>query len=459
VVLADLATVAVALTVSFVLLALVPGAGRPNNGLPQYAVLGAIATPVWIVLFFHYRLYSATHVSSRAEEFGRVVHAALASVVVTACLGFMLKFFVSRAWLVLSFACGVLLVAVERAVVRQVFHRLRRRGRMLRPVVIVGWNHEGQAISEMLTDDPALGYRVVGVVDDGACQDSSAPNRPPVLGRVYGALEAVQLTGASTVIVATTGIDFEAVNSLVRRLSEAGVHVELSSSLRDIAAKRLTVRSLGRFPVAYVEPVQLHGWPATAKRAFDVSVASMAMLALSPLFMAIALAIKLTGPKEPVLFKQNRLGKDDSTFKMLKFRTMRTESQAEVGDRADRNHPRWPLYKDPADRRITPIGRHLRSLSLDELPQLWNVLKGEMSLVGPRPALPAEAEFWTSDLRQRLVVKPGITGMWQVSGRADSSFEDYRRLDLFYVDNWCLWTDLAILAKTVPALLSRRGAY
>jgi exopolysaccharide biosynthesis polyprenyl glycosylphosphotransferase len=457
VVLADAVTVTLALALAFVLLELVPGAGLPDYGLVQYAVLGAMAIPVWIGLFFYYRLYSATHVSSIAEEFGRIVHAALASVVVTAFLGFMLKFFVSRAWLVLSVVCGVVLLAAERAIVRCAFQQLRRRGRMLRSVVIVGCNHEGTAIAEMLSDDPALGYRVVGVVD--ACQEVSPPAQPPVAGGVDGALEAVQRTGASTVLVATTGIDYHAVNALVRQLSEAGVHVELSSSLRDIAAKRLTVRSLGRFPVAYVEPVQLGGWRATAKRAFDIAVASTAMAALSPLLVAIALAIKLTAPREPVLFKQDRLGKDNSTFKMLKFRTMRTEPHEEPPDRGDRNHPRWPLYKNPDDRRITPVGRHLRRLSLDEVPQLWNVLRGEMSLVGPRPALPAESEFWTSDLRRRLIVKPGITGMWQISGRSDTSFEDYRRLDLFYVDNWSLWTDLAILAKTVPALLCRRGAY
>ncbi|HEX2118005.1 MAG TPA: sugar transferase, partial [Acidimicrobiales bacterium] len=370
VVLADLVTVSAALTLAFALLEVVPGAGLPDWGLAQYAVLGAMAIPVWIGLFFHYRLYSATHVSSMVEEFGRIVHAALASVVVTAFLGFMLKFFVSRAWLTLSFVCGVVLVALERAIVRAVFQRLRRQGRMLRSVVIVGWNHEGQAIAQMLSDDPGLGYRVVGVVDDDACVDRSPASRPPVLGRVYEALDAVRRTGASTVIVATTGIDFQAVNTLVRQLSEAGINVELSSSLRDIADKRLTLRSLGRFPVAYVEPVQLRGWQATAKRAFDVSAASIALIGLSPLLIAIALAIKLSAPREPVLFKQYRLGKDDSTFRMLKFRTMRTE-QPDAAGPIDRNHPRWPLYKDPGDRRVTPIGRHLRRLSLDELPQLW----------------------------------------------------------------------------------------
>ena len=452
---ADLFAITVALNLAFVLLEVVPNAGRPDYGLRQYAILGVMATALWIGLFFHYRLYSATHVSSVLEELRRIVHAALTSVVATAFLGFMLKFFVSRAWLMLSFACGVVLVAVERAIVRAVFRRLRQRGRILRSAVIVGWNHEAQAIAEMLDHDPALGYRVVGVVDDDACQDSSS--RPPVLGPVSGALAAVRGTGASTAIVATTAIDFEAVNTLVRQLGEAAIHVELSSSLRDIAPERLTVQCLGRFPVAHVEPVQLHGWPAAVKRAFDISVASIAMVVLSPLFIAIALAIKLTGPKEPILFTQERLGKDDSTFKVLKFRTMRTQPQ-KAPTQADRDHPRWPLYKDPGDQRITSIGRHLRRLSLDELPQFWNVLRGEMSVVGPRPALASEAEFWTPDLRQRLVVKPGLTGMWQISGRSEASFDEYRRLDLFYVDNWSMWTDLAIVAKTVPALLSRRGA-
>lgn len=459
VVLADLVTVILALALAFAFLEFAPGSGRPSYGLRQYAILGAVAAPIWIASFFHYRLYSATHVSSPVEEFGRLVHAAFASLIVMTSLGFMLKFFVSRAWLGLSFVCAVALVGAERAIVRRVFRSLRRRGRMLRSAVIVGWNHEGKAISEMLEKDPALGYRVVGIVNDQAQSDGSSGDHPPVVGRVHEALEAVQRIGAGTVIVATTGIDFEVVNRLVRHLSEAGINVELSSSLRDIAAKRLTLRSLGRFPIAYVEPLQLHGWRSKAKRTFDVCVASVALLALALPLLVIALAIKLTSPKEPILFKQHRLGKDNSIFRMLKFRTMREWPEERMAAVEALNHASGPLFKARNDPRVTVLGRRLRRFSLDELPQLWNVVRGEMSLVGPRPAIPAEADFWTSELRHRLTVKPGITGMWQISGRADSTFEDYHRLDLFYVDNWSLWTDLAILAKTVPAVVSGRGAY
>jgi exopolysaccharide biosynthesis polyprenyl glycosylphosphotransferase len=458
VMLADLVTVAAAMGLAYALLHVVPGTESPDLARHQYALLGALALPVWIGLFFHYHLYSARHVASPVEEIGRIIHAAGAAVIVVASAGFMLKFFVSRAWLVLWFVCAVVLVGLERAVVRRMFKLLRVRGRMLRSVVIVGWNREGSAISDMLADDPGLGYRVVGVVDDWSGHRAIGPDGPTVIGPIEETLDIVRRTGAGGVIVATTGIDFAVVNRLIRQLSEEGIHVELSSSLRDIAAKRLTVRSLGRFPVVYVEPVQRHGWRARAKRAFDFVGATSGMLVLSPLLTGIALAVKLTS-RGPVLFRQQRVGEDGTTFEMLKFRTMVVRAEERIVELHEHNEASGPLFKIRNDPRVTRVGRFLRRFSLDELPQLWNVVRGRMSLVGPRPALPSEVSFWSSELHQRLTVKPGITGMWQISGRSNVSFEEYSRLDLYYVDNWSLWTDLAILLKTVPAVMSRRGAY
>lgn len=457
VVLADLVTVGVAMVVAYMLLHLL-GTANLEVGRAQYAVLGVVALPVWIGMFFHYRLYNARHVTSPVEEIGRIIHAAGATVVVVAFTGYMLRFFVSRAWLVLWFPCAVVMVGAERAVVRRVFQHLRRQGRMLRTVVIVGWNREGTAISDMLESEPALGYRIVGVVDDGITGSVVDGGRPAVVGRIEEALDVVRRTGAGGVIVATTGIDFADVNRLIRQLTEEGIHVELSSSLRDIAAKRLTVRSLGRFPVVYVEPVQRHGWRASAKRGFDLSLASFGLLVFSPLLVVMALAVKLTS-RGPVLFRQERVGQDGALFEIMKFRTMENDAEARIIEIRDRNHASGPLFKVRDDPRITGVGRLLRKFSIDELPQLWNVVRGQMSLVGPRPALESEVSSWTSELHHRLTVKPGITGMWQISGRSNASFEDYTRLDLYYVDNWSLWTDLAILLKTVPAVVSRRGAY
>jgi exopolysaccharide biosynthesis polyprenyl glycosylphosphotransferase len=261
----------------------------------------------------------------------------------------------------------------------------------------------------------------------------------------------------ASVIVAASAVESAVTNRLARDLLDQGVHVELSSTLRDISSQRLTVRPLGRFPIVYVEPVTRGGWRAWAKRTFDVVGAGIGLILLAPVLLVVAIAVKLDS-KGPVLFRQIRVGRDSEPFSVLKVRTMVVDAEARLADLRALNEADGPLFKMANDPRITRVGRFLRVTSLDELPQLWNVLRGDMSLVGPRPALPHETEEWDALLAHRLRVKPGITGMWQVSGRSDTTFEDYTRLDLYYVDNWSLATDLAILAKTVPVVLLRQGA-
>ncbi|RMH79560.1 MAG: exopolysaccharide biosynthesis polyprenyl glycosylphosphotransferase, partial [Actinomyces sp.] len=246
-------------------------------------------------------------------------------------------------------------------------------------------------------------------------------------------------------------------NRLIRTLTEHGIHVELSSTLFDIAAHRLVIRPVGRIPMMYVEPVRRDGWRPAAKRLFDIVVAGAALVATVPVMAVAAAAVKLTSPG-PVLFRQFRVGRDGELFEMLKLRTMYIDAEARAAEVAELNRASGLLFKAPDDPRITPVGRILRRLSIDEIPQLLNVLKGDMSLVGPRPALPSEAIHWTDTLRNRVRVKPGITGMWQI-GRGDGADHDatYERLDLYYVDNWSVVTDLAILARTIPVVLSARN--
>jgi exopolysaccharide biosynthesis polyprenyl glycosylphosphotransferase len=268
-------------------------------------------------------------------------------------------------------------------------------------------------------------------------------------------LQREHATGA---IIATSATDGATANALARDLMDKGFHVELTSGLVDIAADRLIARPLGRRPVLYVEPVRRVGWRVAAKRAFDIAMAGALLTFLAPLLAVLAVMIKLDS-HGPVLFRQRRLGKDGREFALLKLRTMVDGAELMVDDLKHHNEADGPLFKLREDPRVTRIGRFLRNSSIDELPQLWNVLRGEMSIVGPRPALASETDGWTPELALRLRVKPGITGMWQVNGRSESSFEDYVRHDLYYVHNWSLLTDLAIVMKTIPVVLFRRGAY
>jgi exopolysaccharide biosynthesis polyprenyl glycosylphosphotransferase len=208
----------------------------------------------------------------------------------------------------------------------------------------------------------------------------------------------------------------------------------------------------------YIEPVKRVGWRAVAKRMFDVAVAAFGLVFAAPVVLAVAIATKLDSPG-PVFFSQERIGKDGELFPVRKLRSMVVDAEQRLEDLRDQSEADGPLFKMRHDPRLTRVGRFLRATSIDELPQLWNVLRGEMSVVGPRPALASEAAEWSEDLRGRLRVKPGITGMWQVNGRSSASFDDYARHDLYYVDNWSLLTDLAIVAKTIPVVLGRRGAY
>lgn len=241
-----------------------------------------------------------------------------------------------------------------------------------------------------------------------------------------------------------------------RRLSGPGRAVASVPPISAVAPLRLPAPAEEAQSVVVPQLTLSGGW-ATAKRLIDVIGAVVGLTLLAPLALLLAVLIMLDSPG-PALFGQERIGKDGRTFRMLKFRTMVRDAPRLLVDLRAQNEADGPLFKISRDPRVTRVGRALRRASLDELPQLWNVLRGEMSLVGPRPALPDEVAGWTPELHLRLRVKPGLTGMWQVNGRSSVSFDEYARLDLHYVNNWSMGTDLAILAKTLPAVLSGRGA-
>lgn len=415
-----------------------------------------IFLPVWAAFLAHYRLYSSRHVTSRLFEFRRLVHAAGASIMAIAAFSFMVRLRVPRSWLVLTFFSSVVLLAGSREIIRRNFNAFRRRGRLRRPVIVVGANREGRDIVNMLRTGPISGYDVVGFIDDDTPTGHMVDGLP-VLGAVEDAVQVARSNQIGGVLIAPTALGLQRSSRLAFDLSAAQLHVELGTGLCDVAAERLTVERIGRLPVLYIEPVRLDGWRGKAKRTFDVTAASLGLLISLPILIGAIVAIRLDS-RGPVLFRQERLGRDGRCFKILKLRTMVPGAEALAIDLRDNNEADGPLFKMRDDPRVTRVGRRLRKLSIDEIPQLWNVVRGEMSLVGPRPALPSEVHGWSTDLHQRLLVRPGITGMWQVSGRASASFEDYTRLDLYYVHNWSLLTDLAMLAKTVPTVLSRRGA-
>ncbi|NNF55502.1 MAG: sugar transferase [Acidimicrobiales bacterium] len=425
-----------------------------SHGLADAGPHGVVASAVllvsWALWLTRARLYSIRFITRRSEEIRRVIDAGIRAVGTMALVGFLFRWDVSRIWVLLAITASTAALLLERELLRRVFNGRRRNGSMRRPILIIGDNDEGSDLALMFATDPNLGYQVCGMI-----ATTNQPDRTELVTDVFTTLEQ---TGATGAVIAATALPSDHMNRLVRDLLDAGIHVELSSSLADIEPHRLTVRPLGRYPVVYVEAITRRGWRAGAKRGFDIAVALIGLVLASPMLVLIALAIRLDSPGR-VLFAQERVGRNGVLFKVLKFRTMVADAEQQKVTLLDANEGAGPLFKLKHDPRVTRVGHTLRTLSLDEIPQLWNVVRGEMSLVGPRPALPSETKAWDDDLFGRLRVRPGITGMWQVSGRSGTTFEEYTRLDLFYVDNWSLVVDLSILVRTIPAVLKSDGAY
>ena len=434
------------------------GIAQAQRDVPQsYFAVAMLSLPCWLLAFSNLRLYMSRFTADRMEEFRRIVHACVFGAMSLAVVGLAVNADVPREWPALVFCFAVVFVVITREIVRWCFAWLRRTGHLQRRVLVVGANAEGSQLCSWLLRDTSLGYTVLGFTDD-AVPVGETVDQWPVLGPTKDTIEAVRRTGATGVLIATTAVDSTISNRLARDLLSAGIHVELSSSLCDIAAGRLSVRSLGRFPMLYVEPVPRNGWRPMAKRAFDLSIAAATLLVTAPLFIVAAVTIKLDS-RGPVFFRQERVGENGKRFRCLKFRTMVAEAERFRADLEALNEAGSGFFKISDDWRVTRVGRFLRKSSIDELPQLLNVIRGEMSLVGPRP-LPASdvIAHWGPFMEQRLLARPGITGLWQVSGRSGANPADYERLDLYYVDNWSLIIDVTILLRTIPAVLLRRGA-
>ena len=402
----------------------------------RWAATGAAVT---LAAIYWQRLYLAAVSSVRTVEVQRLARAAL--------FGSLASFFTfpaaqTRTSLPQVAAAGLvtfLALAAERGAYRCWLRARRRAGLSVRPIVLVGDNDEALALTALLTDHPELGFRVAATVADG---------------REAKVLRALADSGAHGVMVASTAVSSRRLNALVRVLMDRGVHVHMSSGLTGIAHQRVHSVPMAHEPLLYVEPASLSRWQHSVKRAIDVAVAGVSLALAAPVLGVLALAIKLEDGG-PVLFCQDRVGQDGRLFRMCKLRSMGVDAEDRLAELRDRNQRDGALFKLAADPRVTRIGRLLRATSLDELPQLLNVLQGSMSLVGPRPALPREAAAFDTELQGRHAVKPGITGLWQVEARDNPSFNPYRRLDLFYVENWSVGLDLSILLATFFAVLGR----
>ncbi len=424
----------------------------------SYQGLTGLLILLWLLVFGVFGLYESHARLGGIQDSARTFNACTTTtMLVIVATFFVPPFVISRVWLVSVWVLSFLLVSANHFLARRLLYALRRRGYLLAPAVIVGTNEEAVSLAAFLGDSQASGLWTVGFVRTQV--ESPSGDEPSVLGSTREIASIVREHGVEELIVAITGIGREELLQLCEDIDALPVQLRLSSGLYELLTTRVEVQTLGTVPLMSLHKIRLERSEAVVKAILDRSIAFLGLVALSPVLLLVALWIRIDS-KGPAIHRRRVLGVAGRQFEAFKFRTM-----YQNGDEMLRDHPRVAEelrsnHKLKDDPRVTRVGRWLRKYSLDELPQLFNVLLGQMSLVGPRMIAPAEAEKYGRHRLNLLTVKPGITGLWQVSGRSDLSYEERIRIDMYYIRNYSVWLDLQILfVQTLPAVVRTRGAY
>jgi exopolysaccharide biosynthesis polyprenyl glycosylphosphotransferase len=454
--------------VAMVIVALTAGALRtwfgwfadPLNVHDTFWTAGPLMLVGWIAVIGALGGYRERLFGSGVDEYKIVLNASLltAGLVGVAC--YITSFHLSRSFFVVVFTLGSVVLVAQRFLLRRALHRARRAGRLGCDVVIAGSPSHVDEVAQVLGRESWLGYHVLGALVPEGHESEETASGVPILGTTDHTLEVIELVHADVIFVAGGALAGAGqMRELVWELERSNVQVVVAPHVTDVSRERIRVRPAGGLPLVHIDPPRHHRATRRAKRLFDVALTSLLLFGVAPVFVFIALGIKLHDGG-PVFFRQTRTGRDGIEFPCLKFRTMVVDAELRLTLLHEQHgYDGLGLFKIKDDPRITGLGRWLRRYSLDELPQLLNVLRGDMSLVGPRPPLPTEVATYDRFTRRRLHVRPGMTGLWQVSGRSDLSWSEAVRLDLYYVDNWSMLQDVGILVRTFGAVVRSRGAY
>ncbi|PRI11017.1 sugar transferase [Leucobacter massiliensis] len=425
-----------------------------------YTVLSFVLAACWLAALAVGGTRDPKVFGAGPAEYRRVLDMTLLVFGLFAIVGFAFRAEIGRGYLLIALPIGLVLLLLSRWLWRKRLHRERLRGRNTYRAIVVGDPEMCVRLAREVCGKPHTGFRLVGAVTNGGSLvgEDLAPGLPVVAG-YDGLLDAVDAHRVDALIVTSTdSVSPERLRWLGWELESRRVDMILTLALTDIAGSRIHMRPVSGLPLIHVEHPEFTGHRLLEKRLFDLLASALLIVLLSPVLLVLALLVRLDSPGR-VIFKQRRIGVGGRSFWMFKFRTMVEDAEDRLASLLDQSDGNGVLFKMKDDPRITRTGRWLRKYSVDELPQLFNVLRGEMSLVGPRPPLPAEVEQYDKWVHRRLLVKPGITGLWQVSGRSDLSWEESVRLDLYYVENWSLTSDLLILLRTVKTVTHPQGAY
>ncbi len=433
--------------------------------LSAYLPFGLLFTVLMLVAFRIDRVYEQWSGHQWLDQTYRITNATAKSTIVMLAVTFLLQpLGYSRLLLIEAGIIAIVLLGASRAIQNALVAHLHARGLGARGAIIVGAGEVGRTVMRTVVARPGLGYRIVGFVDDNPEKANSSIGRFQGLGPIENLPDLIEERDVDEVIITLPWAYHRKIMGIVRTCERKDVHVHIVPDLFQMSLSRVGVEDLDGIPLVGVREVGFGEGVRRIKRAVDIVGAAFCLTLGAPLLGLIAVAIRLDSlasksKSGSIIFRQTRVGTNGRPFEMYKFRSMVEGAEEELDDLRDLNEVDGPIFKMRDDPRITRVGRVLRRTSLDELPNLWNVLRGDMSLVGPRPPLPSEVNEYAEWHKKRLEVRPGMTGLWQVSGRSLLSFDEQCLLDIYYIENWSLWLDIRILIQTVPRVLFARGAY
>ena len=425
------------------------------------ARVAALVVGSWLILLWLSRSREPGVLGSGSAEYSRVAHATGLAFGLLSIVFLVFQLPGMRLQLIITLPIGVVVLIAGRRQWRKWLIRERERGLCVSRAIVAGTREDVEYVIANLLNDPHHGYRVIGAttVEEGSEPVPVDGQSFPVMGPIQSTAAYARESGADTIIVASTPrSDRDFVRRLAWELEGTAAELVLCNRLTDVAGPRLSLRPIDGLPLIQVKIPEFEGGVHAFKRAFDIVISILALIPVLLITPVIAILLKVDSPG-PVFFRQTRIGRDGRPFAMLKFRTMNVDAEAQLAALQARDEGAGPLFKLRRDPRVTRVGAVLRRFSLDELPQFLNVLRGDMSIVGPRPPLPREVTDYNGTVFRRLYIKPGITGLWQVSGRSDLSWDESVRLDLRYVENWSLTTDLMIMWRTAKIMVAPKGAY
>ncbi len=436
------------------------GAGASRYEVAFYLAMTLLLPVLWVLVTLFGRGYEARYLGVGSEEFQRVgvIGLFMLALIATLSYGFMLE--MARGFVLVALPLATTLVLFGRYLARKWLHTQREHGRFQQKVVAVGHIGSVEHLVERMRGAQYHGMDVIAAcVPSGRNDPALESLGVPVVGDFTSVASAVRRLDADVVaVLPSPELGGAALRRLGWALEDTRADLLVAPSVVEVVGPRIAIRPVCGLPLLHVERPEIRGVRQIAKSVFDRSSAVLGILALSPLLLGVAAAIKLTS-RGPVFFRQERIGRSGAPFMMWKFRSMVVDADARVAELQDQSDGNSVLFKMKRDPRVTKVGAFIRRYSIDELPQLFNVIRGEMSLVGPRPPLRREVEQYTHDVRRRLMVKPGLTGLWQINGRSDLDWDEAVRLDLRYVENWSFTFDLMIIWKTMGAVVASRGAY